>query len=126
MAPTEIGIAVFQGRGVTLIDDAVYLLEEVWQLVSTSGQDTALGMVDFINRRLAHKSPIVKQKVRAASTGNPFLISMSSTLGSNSEYFFTYCMSPTFLQTLRLIKFLCGKGASDFKRGISKQAGTVR
>lgn len=30
------------------------------------------------------------------------------------------------LQTLRLIKYICGKGASDFKRGMSKQAGTVR
>jgi len=30
------------------------------------------------------------------------------------------------LQALRLIKFLCGKGASEFKRGISKNAGAVR
>lgn len=42
---------------------AVYLLEDIWQLVSTSGQDTALGIVEFINKRLAHKSPVVKQKV---------------------------------------------------------------
>ena len=30
------------------------------------------------------------------------------------------------LQTLRLVKYLCGKGSSDFKRGFSKHASSVR
>ena len=29
-------------------------------------------------------------------------------------------------QTLRLIKFICGKGSSEFKRSMAKQASEIR
>ncbi|KAK9810740.1 hypothetical protein WJX73_004195 [Symbiochloris irregularis] len=67
----------------------VYLLDEVWNFVNSPSTDIN-AMVEFINKRVAHKSPLVKAKA------------------------------------LRLIKFICTKGASDFKRGLSKSAGTVR
>lgn len=31
-----------------------------------------------------------------------------------------------YVQTLRLIKYICAKGSSEFKRGLTKQAGPVR
>ncbi|KAK9803894.1 hypothetical protein WJX72_002592 [[Myrmecia] bisecta] len=68
----------------------VYLLEEVWQLLQNGPPDVTAGMIDFTNRRLGHKSPIVKQK------------------------------------TLRVIKYICSKGSSDYKRNISKHATAVR
>lgn len=44
---------------------AVYLLEDIWQVIHNSGQDTNQGLVEFVNRRLAHKSPTVKLKVNS-------------------------------------------------------------
>lgn len=45
-----------------LCGHAVYLLEEIWDLVRTSSPDVVAGMVMYLNSRLANKSPIVKQK----------------------------------------------------------------
>lgn len=41
---------------------AVYLLDEVWNFVNSPSTDIN-AMLEFINRRVAHKSPIVKAKV---------------------------------------------------------------
>ncbi|KAK9841847.1 hypothetical protein WJX81_007132 [Elliptochloris bilobata] len=68
----------------------VYLLEEIWELIHTSGPEVSAGLVDLAIKRLNHRSPIVKHK------------------------------------TLRLIKHICAKGSSDFKRGLTKQAGPIR
>ena len=61
---------------------AVYLLEDIWQLINTSGQDTALGIVEFVNRRLSHKSPIVKQKVALQTAHRSSLTVMIPQLSS--------------------------------------------
>ncbi len=44
---------------------AVYLLDEIWELVHTSPPEISSGFVDLAIRRLNNRSPIVKQKVRA-------------------------------------------------------------
>lgn len=42
----------------------MYLLEDIWQLVQSSGPETSAGLVEYINKRLTNKNPVVKQKVR--------------------------------------------------------------
>ena len=41
----------------------MYLLEEIWELVHTSGPEVSAGLVDLAIKRLGHRSPFVKQKV---------------------------------------------------------------
>lgn len=69
---------------------AVYLLEEIWELVRSSPSDSVAALVDHTRKRLGNRSPVVKQK------------------------------------TLRLIKYICAKGSSEFKRSMSKQASPIR
>jgi hypothetical protein len=68
----------------------VYLLEEIWELVRTSPNDSVAALVEHTKKRLGSRSPVVKQK------------------------------------TLRLIKYICAKGSSEFKRSMSKQASAIR
>ena len=46
---------------------AVYILEELWSILQSSGPETSEGFVEFVNRRLQHKSPVVKHKVGSHS-----------------------------------------------------------
>lgn len=46
----------------------VYLLEEIWELVRTLPLDANVAIVDYTKKRLSHRSPVVKQKVRTSLT----------------------------------------------------------
>ena len=43
-------------------DAAVYVLDEIWNLVNSHGTDIN-GMLEYMSKRLTHKSPVVKAKV---------------------------------------------------------------
>ena len=60
-SPVEGAIRLFAQLNIACV--AVYLLEEVWQTMQNSGPDTAAGFVEYVNKRLAHKSPVVKQRL---------------------------------------------------------------
>ena len=47
---------------------AVYQLEEMWDLIRSLPSEAVSSLVDQTRKRLSHKSPIVKQKVRTADT----------------------------------------------------------
>ena len=40
----------------------MYVLDEVWALVNSSSTDIN-AMLEFVSKRLSHKSPVVKAKV---------------------------------------------------------------
>ena len=81
-------------------------------MVNTS-PDAAANVAEHLNKRLVQKSLVVKLKVVASVCGP----GGGDTHKSNH---------PQTLQVLRLIKFLCAKGPSDFKRTMAKHAGAVR
>lgn len=57
--------AACQPRHGTSASHTVYLLEELFE-TAQSGQDVP-GLVDYIIKRLQHRSPVVKLKVRAVA-----------------------------------------------------------
>lgn len=111
---------------------AVYLLEEIWDLIRTSSPDAVAGMVVYLNSRLANKSPIVKQKaclrsfpasLCAMSIYNAKSPSVSCALHRGRKVAEGWIL---VVQTCRLIKYICAKGSSEFKKNISKHAASVR
>ena len=60
---------------------AVYQLEEMWELIRSLPSEAVSSLVDQTRKRLSHKSPIVKQKVRTANTPD-LLIQRGMTLSA--------------------------------------------
>lgn len=96
-----------------LVVAAVYLLDEITELVSAGG-DTAQGLADATIRRLNNKSPIVKQKVACWALVTMLIYSC-------------HCQASSWnMQVLRLIKHVSNKGAPEYRRAICKQAKDIR
>ena len=123
--------ALLERQTGTLHAAAVYLLEEIWELVQNSPAEVSNGFVDSAIRRLNHRSPVVKQKVSG------WLVRSRAACGVRHRCVLAFCRlsgceglltlaTGCLAQTLRLIKYICAKGSSEFKRALTKQAGPVR
>lgn len=104
---------------------AVYLLDELATDAQSGMPEVGL-LVDFCVKRLTARPPVVKQKVadetpcrlmRAPGHACALLSSWRNHAKASS------CMR---LQTLRLIKHLCNKGAHEFRRAMARHSTNVR
>lgn len=105
-------------RAPTCFHHTVYLLEELYEMAS-SGQDVP-SLVDYIIKRLQHRSPVVKQKVPG---GWGDKIACVNAMQAAWEIVTQHWGHP---QTLRLIKYITSKRAPEFKRLMGRHAGAIR
>lgn len=103
----------------------MYVLEELWQLVQSLPLDANVALVDYTKKRLAHRSPVVKQKVRSMQIyWHCAHLKYKERLAPCYQRLLSH--ADHLSQTLRVIKHICSKGSSDFKRSFQKQAAPVR